>query len=151
MHHESINTFPALPTAPTSACAAEAVGSQQLQLEDLLAIDFGMADFNLFSHANILHPYLSLYYLDYFAAISKMNTKLYCTTSLMLSMMSAAQNAEASEERADANSNSSSMASSSGSSYTNHKWVNMAPLFYYSIDQIANWLVFLTTRHFFFV
>ena len=46
--------------------------------------------FNLFSEFNILHPYLSLYYLDYFTMINKMNTKLYCTTALMMSMMNAA-------------------------------------------------------------
>ena len=56
------------------------------QLTELLDVDFGMP-FNLFNQFNILHPYLSLYYLDYFNAINKMNTKLYCTTALMMSMM----------------------------------------------------------------
>lgn len=58
------------------------------QLTELLDVDFGMP-FNLFNQFNILHPYLSLYYLDYFNAINKMNTKLYCTTALMMSMMKA--------------------------------------------------------------
>ncbi len=56
------------------------------QLTELLDVDFGMP-LNLFNQFNILHPYLSLYYLDYFNAINKMNTKLYCTTALMMSMM----------------------------------------------------------------
>lgn len=46
----------------------------------------------LFNEFNILHPYLSLHYLDYFTAANKMNTKLYCTTTLMMSMMSANSN-----------------------------------------------------------
>lgn len=91
----------------------------RLQLEDLLQIDFGMP-FNLFSEFNILHPYLSLYYLDYFTMINKMNTKLYCTTSLMLSMMNAAhtESKEANEnnDQQEVGSNTSSMISSSGSS-----------------------------------
>jgi hypothetical protein len=57
-----------------------------IQFNDLLDIDFG-TPFNIFNEFNILHPYLSLYYLDYFTGINKMNTKLYCTTALMMSMM----------------------------------------------------------------
>ena len=87
----------------------------RLQLEDLLQVDFGMP-FNLFSEFNILHPYLSLYYLDYFTMINKMNTKLYCTTSLMLSMMNAAHSEsqvteEKVENQQEVGSNSSSMVS----------------------------------------
>ena len=57
-----------------------------IDIGELLQVDFGMP-FNLFNEFNILHPYLSLYYLEYFSAINKMNTKLYCTTALMMSMM----------------------------------------------------------------
>jgi hypothetical protein len=57
-----------------------------IQFNDLLDIDFG-TPFNIYNEFNILHPYLSLYYLDYFTGINKMNTKLYCTTALMMSMM----------------------------------------------------------------
>jgi hypothetical protein len=58
----------------------------ELQLSEFLDMDFGMP-FNLFNEFNVLHPYLSLYYLEYFTMINKMNTKLYCTTSLMMSML----------------------------------------------------------------
>jgi hypothetical protein len=57
-----------------------------IQFNDLLDIDFG-TPFAIFNELNLLHPYLSLYYLDYFTGINKMNTKLYCTTALMMSMM----------------------------------------------------------------
>lgn len=111
------------------------VNESKFQLEELLNVDFGMP-FNLFSEFNILHPYLSLYYLEYFTMINKMNTKLYCTTSLMLSMMNAA-NAEPEAEPEDKQehaengnfSNSSSIASSSGSStsYSNPYPMNRRP------------------------
>jgi hypothetical protein len=58
----------------------------EIQFNDLLDIDFG-SPFNVFNEFNILHPYLSLYYLEYFTMINKMNTKLFCTTALMMSMM----------------------------------------------------------------
>lgn len=58
----------------------------EVQLTDLLEINFGMP-LTLFNEFNILHPYLSLYNLDYFMTINKMNTKLYCTTALMMNMM----------------------------------------------------------------
>lgn len=57
-----------------------------VQLTDLMEVNFGMPLF-LFNEFNILHPYLSLYNLDYFMTINKMNTKLYCTTALMMNMM----------------------------------------------------------------
>ncbi|RNA31247.1 late secretory pathway AVL9-like protein [Brachionus plicatilis] len=57
-----------------------------VQLTDLLEINFGMPLF-LFNEFNILQPYLSLHNLDYFMTINKMNTKLYCTTALMMNMM----------------------------------------------------------------
>ncbi|CAF0935451.1 unnamed protein product [Brachionus calyciflorus] len=57
-----------------------------LQLTDLLEIEFGMP-INIFNEFNILHPYLSLYYLDYFMTMNKMRTKLFCTTTLMMNMM----------------------------------------------------------------
>lgn len=88
---EEANTSVVKPTSRRkllSEQSNDAMASQinEIQFNDLLDIDFG-APFNIFNEFNILHPYLSLYYLDYFSGINKMNTKLYCTTTLMMSMM----------------------------------------------------------------
>ena len=69
----------------------------EIQFNDLLEIDFGCPGRDIFNEFNPLHPYLSLYYLDYFTGISKMQTKLYCTTALMMSMMK--ENKEGAAER----------------------------------------------------
>lgn len=66
--------------------------TSDIQLAELLDHPFGMP-LPLFNEFNTLHPYLSLYYLDFFTAINKMNTKLFCTTTLMMSMMKAANQA----------------------------------------------------------
>ena len=58
-----------------------------IPLPDLLALDMSIPPANLFLQFNILHPYLSLHHLDYFTTMNKMNTKLFCTTHLMRSMM----------------------------------------------------------------
>lgn len=93
-------------------------GSGEIQLADLLDHPFGMP-LPLFNEFNTLHPYLSLYYLDYFTAINKMNTKLYCTTTLMMSMMKAANQgsknrSDDQEEGADANEESGAASSTIG-------------------------------------
>jgi hypothetical protein len=71
------------------------VGGGEIQLAELLDHEMGMP-LPLFDEFNVLHPYLSLYYLDYFTAINKMNTKLFCTTTLMMSMLT--QNSQKSRE-----------------------------------------------------
>lgn len=73
----------------------------EIQLSELLQHDFSMP-LNIFNEFNILHPYLSLYYLDYFTMINKMSTKLYCTTALMMSMMKDNKNEDSTNKR-DAN------------------------------------------------
>lgn len=70
-------------------------GGGEIQLAELLDHEMGMP-LPLFDEFNVLHPYLSLYYLDYFTAINKMNTKLFCTTTLMMSMLT--QNSQKSRE-----------------------------------------------------
>ena len=70
-------------------------GGGEIQLAELLDHEMGMP-LPLFDEFNVLHPYLSLYYLDYFTAINKMNTKLFCTTTLMMSMLT--QNSQKSRD-----------------------------------------------------
>lgn len=105
------------PDLQHSSSSNDSTVTTKLPVEDLLQIDFGMP-YNLFSQFNILHPYLSLYYLDYFAMINKMSTKLYCTTSLMLSMMSQANVAEEepNKEEIGVSSGTSSMGSTASES-----------------------------------
>lgn len=86
-----------------------------INIEDLLKLDFGMP-LKLFSQFNILHPYLSLYYLDYFTMINKMNTKLYCTTTLMMSMMSQANSTVNSNNNKEQKNSNESLALDGGDS-----------------------------------
>jgi len=97
---------------------------KSINIEDLLKLDMGMP-LKLFSQFNILHPYLSLYYLEYFTMINKMNTKLYCTTTLMMSMMSEANNNnnnnKSTDESIDDSIDFNSTSSSNNSSFNPYK------------------------------
>ena len=59
-HHRSRNS---VKQQKQSDIEEDEYKERQIQLSELLQIDFGMP-FNLFSEFNILHPYLSLYYLS---------------------------------------------------------------------------------------
>ena len=100
-HHRSRNS---VKQQKQSDIEEDEYKERQIQLSELLQIDFGMP-FNLFSEFNILHPYLSLYYLDYFTMVNKMSTKLFCTTSLMMSMMTEANRDQTNEDEKNESTN----------------------------------------------